>query len=100
VARNADVAAKLLRDAAQYFLAIGEENPNMLVRMKESAEVYEAIRPVIALSGIRSGVSPPGGRSELWIVRHMRVSGWLLQPVCRRWAQAGAGKKAVVRPCR
>jgi hypothetical protein len=47
VARNAYVAAKLLRDAAQFFLAIGEENPNMLVRMKESAEVYEAVADLV-----------------------------------------------------
>jgi hypothetical protein len=47
VARNADVAAKLLRDAAQFFLVIGEENPNMLVRMKESAEVYEAVADLV-----------------------------------------------------
>jgi hypothetical protein len=47
VARNADVAAKLLRDAAQFFLAIGEENPNMRVRMKESAEVYEAVADLV-----------------------------------------------------
>ena len=47
MARNADVAAKLLRDAAQFFLVIGEENPNMLVRMKESAEVYEAVADLV-----------------------------------------------------
>jgi hypothetical protein len=47
VARNADVAAKLLRDAAQFFLVVGEENPNMLARMTENAELYEAVADLV-----------------------------------------------------
>ena len=39
MARNADVAAKLLRDAAEFFLTIGEENPSMMMRLRENAEL-------------------------------------------------------------
>jgi hypothetical protein len=47
MARNADVAAKLLRDAAEFFLTVGEENPTMMMRMKENAELYEAMADLV-----------------------------------------------------
>ena len=47
MARNADVAAKLLRDAAEFFLTIGEENPSMMMRLRENAEVYRAMAELV-----------------------------------------------------
>lgn len=42
-ATHADLAAKLLRDAANFFRTIAEQNPALSEAMMENAEIYEDI---------------------------------------------------------
>ena len=44
---HADVAAKLLRDAASFFLVIGEQNPPVTEEMKVNATTFRAIADLV-----------------------------------------------------
>ena len=44
---HADVAAKLLRDAAAFFLVIGEQNPPITDEMKINARTFRAIADLV-----------------------------------------------------
>ena len=44
---HADVAAKLLRDAAAFFLVIGEQNPPVTDEMKINARTFRAIADLV-----------------------------------------------------
>ena len=40
---HAQLAAKLLRDAAAFFRTIGEQNPPLKIQMDENANVFEQV---------------------------------------------------------
>ncbi len=40
---HAQLAAKLLRDAAVFFRTIGEQNPPLKIQMEENASVFEQV---------------------------------------------------------
>ena len=44
---HAQLAAKLLRDAAVFFRTIGEQNPPLKVQMEENASVFEQVAGLV-----------------------------------------------------
>lgn len=44
---HAQLAAKLLRDAAVFFRTIGEQNPPLKVQMEENANVFEQVAGLV-----------------------------------------------------
>ncbi len=40
---HAQLAAKLLKDAAVFFRTIGEQNPPLKIQMDENADVFEQV---------------------------------------------------------
>jgi hypothetical protein len=44
---HAQLAAKLLRDAAVFFRTIGEQNPPLQIQMKENADVFEQVADLV-----------------------------------------------------
>ena len=57
MATHADLAAKLLRDAAAFFRNVGEQNPDLKPMMDDNAEVYCQVADLVA--------SDPTGDLEL-----------------------------------
>ena len=59
MASHAELAAKLLREAAQFYRAVGEGNPELSTKLSESAKVYESVATLVetdptgAISGIK-----------------------------------------------
>ena len=47
MATNAQLAAKLLRDAASFFRTIGEQNPPLKQQMEENADVFEGVANLV-----------------------------------------------------
>lgn len=47
MATHADLAAKLLKDAATFFRSIGDQNPEMKEQMDENADVYEQVADLL-----------------------------------------------------
>ncbi len=47
MATHADLAAKLLRDAATFFRSIGDQNPEMKEQMDDNADVYEQVADLL-----------------------------------------------------
>ncbi len=47
MASNAEVAAKLLRDAAKFFLSIGEQNPSIQAAMEANAKTFHVIAGLV-----------------------------------------------------
>lgn len=43
MATNAQIAAKLLRDAAEFFRSVGEQNPEMNADLEQNARRYELV---------------------------------------------------------
>ena len=43
MATNAQLAAKLLRDASGFFRNVGEQNPPLQQQMTDNAQVYEQV---------------------------------------------------------
>lgn len=43
MATNAQIAAKLLRDAAEFFRSVGEQNPDMNADLERNARRYELV---------------------------------------------------------
>lgn len=43
----AELAARLLRDAAVFFRTIGNQNPALLTQMSENAEVFEQVASLV-----------------------------------------------------
>lgn len=43
----AELAARLLRDAAVFFRTVGEQNPALKVQMTENAEVFEQVAGLV-----------------------------------------------------
>jgi hypothetical protein len=44
----AELAAKLLRDAATFFRVVGEQNPMLEGQMQDNASVYEQVAELLA----------------------------------------------------
>ncbi|MDX1400740.1 MAG: hypothetical protein R3245_02365 [Kiloniellales bacterium] len=44
---HAEVAAKLLRDAANFFLAVGEQNPELSEEMKINAKTFHTVAGLV-----------------------------------------------------
>jgi hypothetical protein len=44
---NAELAARLLRDAAVFFRTIGNQNPALKTQMSENAEVFEQVASLV-----------------------------------------------------
>jgi len=47
MATHAQLAAKMLRDAASFFRTIGTQNPPLKTQMEENAEVYEGVAKLV-----------------------------------------------------
>ncbi len=44
---HAQLAAKLLKDAAVFFRTIGEQNPPLKIQMDENASVFEQVADLV-----------------------------------------------------
>ncbi len=44
---HAQLAAKLLKDAAAFFRTIGEQNPPLKIQMDENAAVFEQVADLV-----------------------------------------------------
>lgn len=44
---HAQLAAKLLKDAAAFFRTIGEQNPPLKIQMDENADVFEQVADLV-----------------------------------------------------
>ena len=44
---HAQLAAKLLKDAAVFFRTIGEQNPPLKIQMDENANVFEQVADLV-----------------------------------------------------
>ncbi len=44
---HAQLAAKLLKDAATFFRTIGTQNPPLKIQMDESADVFEQVAALV-----------------------------------------------------
>jgi hypothetical protein len=44
---HAQLAARLLRDAASFFRTVGEQNPPLKDQMNENAEVFEGVANLV-----------------------------------------------------
>lgn len=47
---HAQLAAKLLKDAAVFFRSIGEQNPPLQVQMQENADVFEQVAQLLEIN--------------------------------------------------
>ncbi len=47
MATNAQLAAKLLRDASGFFRNVGEQNPQLQQQMDDNAQVYEQVAELV-----------------------------------------------------
>lgn len=45
---TAELAAKLLQDAAGFFRTVGEQNPQLQQQMNDNAQVYEQVASLVA----------------------------------------------------
>ena len=46
---HAELASRLLRDAAQFFRTVGEQNEPLRVQMTENASVFEQVADLLEL---------------------------------------------------
>ncbi|MFB0613455.1 hypothetical protein [Aurantiacibacter poecillastricola] len=44
---NAELAAKMLRDASMFFRQVGEQNPPVADQMNQNAEVYDQVAQLV-----------------------------------------------------
>jgi hypothetical protein len=44
---HADLAARLLRDAAKFFRSLGENNPELKADMEDNADVFEQVADLV-----------------------------------------------------
>lgn len=44
---HAELAAKLLRDAADFFRMLGEQNPPLKIQMTENARVFQEVATLV-----------------------------------------------------
>jgi hypothetical protein len=44
---HAELAARLLRDAAAFFIHLGDENPTLQESMRENARIYDEVAALV-----------------------------------------------------
>lgn len=44
---NANLAAKLLRDAGMFFRQVGEQNPDVALQMNQNADAYDQVAAMV-----------------------------------------------------
>lgn len=44
---HAELAARLLRDAATFFRTLGQQNPSLMEQMSDNATVYEQVANLV-----------------------------------------------------
>lgn len=47
MATNAEISARLLRHAAEFFRHVGEQNPNLQAQLSEEANVFDTVADVV-----------------------------------------------------
>ena len=47
MATNAEISARLLRHAAEFFRHVGEQNPNLRQQLDSEAKVFETVAEVV-----------------------------------------------------
>jgi hypothetical protein len=60
---HAEVAAKLLRDAAGFFQTVGEQNPSLKAQMDENANVFSQVAGLVEsdpTGELQTGEAPAG----------------------------------------
>lgn len=60
----ANLAAKLLRDAARFFRNVGEQNPPLQEQMMDNATVYEQVADLLEKDPLGHLPDGPDGRSS------------------------------------
>ncbi len=58
---NAELAAKLLRDAAEFFRSVGEQNAELSEQMRSNADTYDMVAEWVEKDAGAEG--PPGEES-------------------------------------
>ena len=63
---HAEVAAKLLRDAAGFFQTVGEQNPSLKPQMDENANVFTQVAGLVESdpNGELQTEEPPAGGGD------------------------------------
>lgn len=64
---HAEVAAKLLRDAAGFFQTVGEQNPSLKGQMDENANVFTQVAGLVESDPngeLQTGEAPPAGDND------------------------------------
>ena len=51
---HAEMAARLLKEAAMFFRSIGEQNPPLKEQMDQNAEIYESVANVVEQTPLRN----------------------------------------------
>ena len=47
MATNAEISARLLRHAAEFFRHVGDQNPNLQEQLNEEARVFDTVADVV-----------------------------------------------------
>ena len=61
---HAEVAAKLLRDAAGFFQTVGDQNPELKEQMGQNATVFQQVAELVErdpTGELQTGEEPPQG---------------------------------------
>ena len=64
---HAEVAAKLLRDAAGFFQTVGEQNPSLKSQMDENANVFTQVAGLVESDPngeLQTDEAPPAGDND------------------------------------
>ncbi|TIX51744.1 hypothetical protein E5222_04660 [Alteraurantiacibacter aquimixticola] len=62
---HADLAAKLLQDAAGFFRDVGQQNPGVSEQMNQNAEMFEQVAQLVASDPMGELPLPPEGEAPL-----------------------------------
>ncbi|MBB3064949.1 MULTISPECIES: hypothetical protein [Limibacillus] len=61
MATNAEIAARLLRHAAEFFNSVGEQNPGLQEQLGEEARIFAAVADVVEQDPTGSSFGASGG---------------------------------------
>jgi len=66
MATHAELASKLLRDAANFFRNVGEQNPPLKDQMNDNADVYDQVAQLVETdpSGELDVQEPEAGKAK------------------------------------
>lgn len=59
MATNAEIAARLLRHAADFFNTVGEQNPGLQEQLGEEARIFAAVADVVEQDPTGSSIGAP-----------------------------------------